>query len=75
MIAEHGRAAGDGARPVGRIGALHVRQRRGSSCMMEPHELRLGSMMESTGAMARSGRRIFDQPAVTAARTIQEEAR
>jgi hypothetical protein len=43
--------------------------------MMEPQELRSGFMMESTGAIARSGRRILGQPAVTVARTIQEEAR
>lgn len=43
--------------------------------MMEPHELRSGSMMESAGAIAQSGRRIFGRPAVTVARTIQEEAR
>jgi hypothetical protein len=41
--------------------------------MMEPHELRSGSMMESTGGLR--GPAVFGQPAVTVTRTVQEEAR
>ena len=37
VVAEHGGAAGDGARPVGGVGALHARQRRRVSCIMKRH--------------------------------------
>src|SRR5437764_9289718 len=55
VVAEHGRAAGDGARPVGGVGALHAPSLEEMVASWNVRQLRSGSMMESTGMAASAG--------------------
>ena len=57
VVAEHRRTAGDGARPVGGVGALHALSLEETVASWNVKRLRFGSMMESTGMAASAGLR------------------